>query len=112
MEVDTTEDLHGIVLNSAFKSMISNPSKLLVSTGDGIELSLNRNVLVLFSPLVRNILSSVPCCTVPTIYLPDINTQTIIKLRDILNIGNSGDFWVRKLSLIWSVVMSNSMHRM
>jgi len=93
MEVDTTEDLHGIVLNSAFKSMISNPSKLLVSTGDGIELSLNRNVLVLFSPLVRNILSSVPCCTVPTIYLPDINTQTIIKLRDILNIGNSGDFW-------------------
>ena len=95
MEVDTTEDLHGIVLNSAFKAMIANPNKVLVNTGDNLELSLNRNVLILFSPLIRNILGSVPCCTTPTLYLPDIATMTIIKLRDILNKGISGDFWVR-----------------
>jgi len=93
MEVDTTEDLHGIVLNSAFKAMISNPSTVLVNTGDNLELSLNRNVLILFSPLIRNILGSVPCCTTPTLYLPDITTMTIIKLRDILNKGISGNFW-------------------
>jgi len=92
MEVDSTEDLHGIVLSSAFKSMIMNPNKLLVHTGDNLELSLNRNVLVLFSPFLREILNSIPCCTVPTIFLPDINTNSIVKLRDILDNGISAKF--------------------
>ena len=94
MEVDSTEDLHGIVLDSAFKAMISNPSKVLVNTGDNMELTLNKNVLILFSPIVRNILFSVPCCTTPTIYLPDVSTTTIIRLRDIHNKGINEDFWV------------------
>ena len=94
MDMDTTEDLHGIVLNSAFKAMISNPNKVLVNMRDRTELNLNRNVLILFSPVIRNILSSVPCCITPTLFLPDISTATIIKLRDILDKGVSGDFWV------------------
>ena len=98
MEVDSTEDLHGIVLSSAFKSMKMNPNKLLVHTGDNLELSLNRNVLVLFSPFLREILNSIPCCTVPTIFLPDINTNSIVKLRDILDNGISAKFLVSTIS--------------
>ena len=94
MEVDTTEDLHGIVLSSAFKSMKMNPNKLLVNTGDNLELSLNRNVLILFSPFLRDVLNAIPCCTVPTIFLPGISTNTILKLRDILDSGFSASFWV------------------
>eukprot|EP00092_Neocalanus_flemingeri_P037533 GFUD01040868.1.p1 GENE.GFUD01040868.1~~GFUD01040868.1.p1 ORF type:complete len:645 (-),score=162.92 GFUD01040868.1:46-1980(-) len=97
MDVDG-EDLHGLVLNSAFKAMISNPTKVLVNTGDNMELSLNRNILILFSPVLRDILSTVPCCTIPTMYLPDISTKTIIRLRDILNKGISSDFWDLKES--------------
>eukprot|EP00092_Neocalanus_flemingeri_P026307 GFUD01028520.1.p1 GENE.GFUD01028520.1~~GFUD01028520.1.p1 ORF type:complete len:657 (-),score=159.95 GFUD01028520.1:22-1992(-) len=97
MDVDG-EDLHGLVLNAAFKAMISNPTKVLVNTEDNMELSLNRNILILFSPVLRDILSTVPCCTIPTMYLPDISTKTIIRLRDILNKGISSDFWDLKES--------------
>jgi len=81
------EDIHGIALSSVFKTMKTNPNKLLVNTEDNLELTLNRNVLALFSPFLRSTLGSIPCCTSPTMFLPDINTRTIIKLRDILNTG-------------------------
>jgi len=86
------DDIHGIALNSVFKSMKMNPNKVLVNTEDNLELTLNRNVLVLFSPFLRSILGSIPCCTSPTMFLPDINTRTIIKLRDILNSGVGDNF--------------------
>ena len=86
------EDIHGIVLNSVFNSMKMNPNKLLVNTEDNLELTLNRNLLVLFSPFLRSILGSIPCCTESTMFLPDINTRTIIKLRDILNNGTGANF--------------------
>jgi len=84
------EDLHEAVLKSAFRTMICNPSRLLLHSKDGNELSLNRDVLVLFSPILRSVLTSVPCCLTPTIFLPDVSTNTILQLGDILNTGKSG----------------------
>jgi len=84
------EDLHEAVLKSAFRTMICNPSRLLLHSKDGNELSLNRDVLVLFSPILRSVLTSVPCCLTPTIFLPDVSTNAILKLSDILNTGKSG----------------------
>jgi len=91
-EAVAMEDIHGIALSSVFKSMKTNPNKLLVNTEDNLELTLNINVLALFSPFLRSTLGSIPCCTSPTMFLPDINTRTIIKLRDILNTGVGDNF--------------------
>ena len=93
------EDLHEAVLKSAFKTMVSNPSRVMVHSKDGNELSLNRDVLVLFSPILRSVLTSVPCCSTPTIFLPDVSTNVILKLSDIFNTGKSGKLKVKNLAL-------------
>ena len=52
----------------------------------------------MFSPFLRDVLNSIPCCVVPTIFLPGIHTNTILKLRDILDSGISASFWNMKES--------------
>jgi len=50
----------------------------------------NRDVLILFSNLVRSILRELPCCgssVTPVILLPGISASVLIKLQDILNQG-------------------------
>ena len=94
------EDLHDAVLKLAFQTMISNPSRLLIHSKNGNELCLNKDVLVLFSPILRSVLSSVPACSTPTILLPDISTNVILKLGDILNSGKSGKLKVNDLLVV------------
>ena len=98
-----TFDLHKAALKSAFKAMIFNSSRVMMYCKDGHELSLNRDVLVLFSPIIRSVLTSVPNCLTPTLFLPDVPTNAILMLGDILTTGKSGKSKVKNLLLAYNV---------
>ena len=90
-------DLHEAALKAAFKSMIFNSSRVMMYSKDGQELSLNRDVLVFFSPILRSVLTSVPTSVTPTLFLPDVSTNAILMLGDILTTGKSGKSKVKNL---------------
>ena len=87
---DGDDDLHLLMLQSAFRLMASSPSQLVVSGRDNKKVSFPRDVLVLFSPLVRSILSNLPCqasLSSPLLTLPDVSVVTLLRIQDILTVG-------------------------
>ena len=87
---DGDDDLHLLMLQSAFRLMASSPSELVVSGRDNKKVSFPRDVLVLFSPLVRSILSNLPCqasLSSPLLTLPDVSVITLLRIQDILTVG-------------------------
>ena len=89
MSLDLTpDDLHGFVLQSAFRSMASRPELVNIRSRDNKVVSFNRDVLILFSRLVRSILSELPCSSSsPVILLPGTPASVLRKLQDILHQG-------------------------
>ena len=87
----SAEDLHELVLQNAFKSMSSLPEKVVVSGKNNKVVAFNRDIMMLFSSFVRDMLSNIPCCTTnatnPIIILPDVHVSTLVKLQDILHTG-------------------------
>ena len=86
----TPDDLHGFVLQKAFRTMTSHPEMINIRANNNKVVAFNRDVLILFSNLVRSILRELPCCgssVTPVILLPGISASVLIKLQDILNQG-------------------------
>jgi len=85
------EDLHGVVLTQAFSSLLASPRRLSVVTSDHRHLSLARSVLLLFSPLLRRLLGSVPAgAPDPALLLPGVTALTMMQLEDLLTTGSGG----------------------
>ena len=87
----TPDDLHGFVLQRAFRTMTSHPEMINIRASNNKVVAFNRDVLILFSNFVRNILSDLPCCSsnvTPVILLPSISASVLIKLQDILHQGH------------------------
>ena len=87
----TPDDLHGFVLQRAFRTMTSHPEMINIRADNNKVVAFNRDVLILFSNFVRSILSDLPCCSsnvTPVILLPSVSTSVLIKLQDILHQGH------------------------
>merc|ERR1719187_2650185 len=50
-------------------------------------IQLNRKPLVVFSPFLRSILDSLPCCSKPSIHLPDCSSSAMLHLLNIVLFG-------------------------
>ena len=88
----STEDLHGLVLAQAFQGLLASPSRLQCFTADHRLLSLNRAVLLLFSPFLRSALASVPAPAPATLLLPGVEASTLMRLEDLLATGTAASF--------------------
>ena len=85
------EQDHGPVRRDLANLIINSPKRVMVRTSDNTELSLSRELLILFSPVIRNIISDITfCCSFPTIYFPDIPTTTILSIRNIIEKSMQG----------------------
>jgi len=81
------EEEFGKLLNVAFTEFISSDQqKLTIFTRDKPFL-LNKESLVIFSPFLRNILDSLPCCSQPSILLPDCSSLALQHLLNIVQYG-------------------------
>ena len=70
------------------------PHDVSIISGDNEEIQTNKYVLSVFSPTLRNLLSS-PLETYQNIFLPDFSELSI---RNLLNIINSGFIVTEKIS--------------
>ena len=89
-----SDDEHVAVLEAAFKLMSSSPSQVVITGRGSKKVSLPRDVLVLFSPLVRSLLADLPChahISAPLLSLPDVSASSLLKLQDILSLGHCQD---------------------
>lgn len=93
---ENNDELHRIVLCEAFSNMKRGHSnKIIVSTKNSGEAILNRDLFILFSGMLRDLLSSVPQCPsssfTSSIILPDLSVRTVLRLQDILAQGHCED---------------------
>jgi len=59
----------------------------LVIFSGGERKMISRRILTLFSPVIRSLVSSLPCSTEPSIILPDFSLSTISHLANIITTG-------------------------
>jgi hypothetical protein len=96
MESEGNEDLHGIVLKAAFRNLLANHQQLHLISAEGVRLCFNQHLFLLFSPLLRSLLSSLP----PewkvqgeplTILLPDTEATVVLRLSELLTTGSTSN---------------------
>ena len=94
MSPSETEDLHVVVLEAAFKLMSSGGNQVRLSGRDNKTVSFPRDLLVLFSPLLRSLLTDLPCTSKlsdPVLILPEASSTNLFRLQDLLMFGRSQD---------------------
>eukprot|EP00092_Neocalanus_flemingeri_P030990 GFUD01033658.1.p1 GENE.GFUD01033658.1~~GFUD01033658.1.p1 ORF type:complete len:614 (+),score=127.80 GFUD01033658.1:36-1877(+) len=79
---------HGKHLSDAFSSMCGVFSEIKVFTSNGTEVSLNKNLLQLFSPFLRGILADIPENS--ALIIPDSSAFAISQISKIFSSGISG----------------------
>jgi len=77
------EEEFGKLLSLAFTEFTSSGQQEITVFTKDKPVSLNREPLVVFSPFLRSILDSLPCCFQPSILLPDCSS---VALQHLLNI--------------------------
>lgn len=98
METESVEDLHNIVLGAAFRNLLASPSQLQVTSSEGTRLCFNQHLFLLFSPLLRSLLPTLPPMMQGeplTIFLPDTRADNLVKLAEILARGSTSTTTVR-----------------
>ena len=93
---ETKDDAHTNVLKEAFESLNSRSgSKVIISYEKQREAVLNRDLLILFSGFLRDVLASVPQCPSNNfssyIIIPDLSVSVIMRLQDLLTKGHCED---------------------
>ena len=88
MSDSENDDLHKMVMKGAFEDFKSRSETVVVN---GL-IHINRNVLLLFSPFLRDIVSTIPGLSdTSSIILPETSIKTIIKLQELLTTGGCSD---------------------
>jgi len=81
------EEEFGKLLNVAFTEFTSAEQQNLTIFMKDKPMQLNRKPLVVFSPFLRSILDSLPCCSKPSILLPDCSSSAMLHLLNIFLYG-------------------------
>jgi len=84
------------ILN-AFNNCCIQPSVFIIYTMDGGKLPVSRDLLLLFSPLLRDLFESLPSHpsrsdSTPVIVLPDFDSNSVIRLMKLISAGEAGGF--------------------
>jgi len=74
----------------AFKKNIDDANYLLVRAADK-EISINYQALSILSPYFRSLISSSPCCTEPTLILPEYSASSIALFVSLVTEGTTAD---------------------
>jgi len=70
------------------------PAKIEIRTQDGFQASVPRDPLLLYSPLLRDLVNGLPCqghLSAPLLILPDVKSVAVISLIKILLSGEADD---------------------
>jgi len=78
---------HGKHLSDAFVYMRERFSEITVFTSKGGQISLNQNLLNLFSPFLREVLGSIPQDCAPVLIIPEFSSLTLDQFSKILTGG-------------------------
>jgi len=78
---------HGEHLSDAFVDLRERLSEITVIASNGFQVSLNQNLLKLFSPFLREILGSIPPDCAPVLIIPESSILTFDQFSKILCSG-------------------------
>eukprot|EP00092_Neocalanus_flemingeri_P026456 GFUD01028677.1.p1 GENE.GFUD01028677.1~~GFUD01028677.1.p1 ORF type:complete len:596 (+),score=137.08 GFUD01028677.1:54-1841(+) len=78
----------GKLLNGAFQDFNKSEEKLTIFAKDKA-ITVQREPLVLFSPVLRSVLDSLSCCSKPALSLPDCNSSALEHLWRIVKFGET-----------------------
>ena len=76
-------------MSESFHGLMKNSPKILIYTKDDAEISVRSSLFTVFSKYLGPCLSAVPCCTTPTLFLPDFSSSTVHRFIEILTNGVS-----------------------
>merc|ERR1719318_416915 len=81
---------HSALLEEAFTSILNSDTTLTISTETG-HLQVSRSLLTLFSPLLSNLLCTIPMMATSDtiIILPDVTVRSVSHIMEILSRGSS-----------------------
>jgi len=82
---------HNQLLNASLQNCLE-PAKIEIRTQDGFQVSMPRDQLLLYSPLLRDLVKGLPCqghLSTPLLVLPDVRSVSVISLIKILLYGEA-----------------------
>ena len=86
VDINFDNDEHIENINEAVNSLTKHEDDITMISGDNEEIQANKYLLSVFSPTLRLLLST-PCCTSPTLLLPDCSSSSIKHLLNIISTG-------------------------
>ena len=87
--IQNSGDYYKKHINTAIDSIVADlPHDITIISGENDVITANKYLLSIFNPNLSPLLSS-PCCTSPTLYLPDCSTSSINNIINIITNGFS-----------------------
>jgi len=82
---------------NAFKNCCSQSEIFVIYTMDGCTLQVSRDLLLLFSPLLRDLFDTLPSHpsrsdSTPVLVLPDFDSSSVFRLMKLISSGEAGGF--------------------
>ena len=87
--IQNSGDYYKKHINTTIDSIVADlPHDITIISGENDAITANKYLLSIFNPNLSPLLSS-PCCTSPTLYLPDCSTSSINNIINIITNGFS-----------------------
>jgi len=77
-------------IHEAFKENCARENLIHVKALDR-DISINYQSLAIFSPYFRRLISSAPCCTEPTLFLPEFSVSSVTSFMSLVTQGTTED---------------------
>lgn len=81
---------HAANLQEALTTLATKGTTVTVTTREGATLCLNLDLLLLYSPLLRSLHSSLPFASSPRLLLPSASLPSLLALQSLLTSGRAG----------------------
>lgn len=81
---------HAANLQEALTTLATKGTTVTVTTREGADLCLNLDLLLLYSPLLRSLHSSLPFASSPRLLLPSASLPSLLALQSLLTSGRAG----------------------
>merc|ERR1719369_1470473 len=81
------ELVHREVIGKVVRDSVDSDEKIIIYSGNSKSQEVAKKVLVMFSPVARALVASLPCCTPSSIIIPNSSPSVVQHLVDILESG-------------------------
>ena len=85
----TLEEKHRLMLDKAFESFASSDQRLQVQTMEGVVVKMNINVLLLFSPFLRELLMQSGDPSESLLILPNVTCSALLAMSNLITSGKT-----------------------